>query len=52
MGNFCSKYAYEIDQLVGPVMVLFCWVLRHMNYYWLFNAKSSLYIYIKYIGFG
>ena len=27
-------------------------VLWHINHYRLFNAKSSLYIYIKYIGFG
>ena len=31
---------------------LVCWVLWHINLCWLFNAKSSLYIYIKYIGFG
>ena len=29
--------------------VLFLW---HINHYRLFNAKSSSYIYIKYIGFG
>ena len=33
-------------------MIWFRWVLWHMNYCGLFNAKSSLYIYIKYIGFG
>ena len=27
-------------------------VLWHIKHCWLFNAKSSLYIYIKYIGFG
>ena len=37
-------------------MVLFCfvwlgWVLWHINHCRLFNAKSSLYIYIKYIWF-
>ena len=32
-------------------MILFGWVLRHINHCRLFNAKSSLYIYIKYIGF-
>ena len=26
-------------------------VLWHINYYWLFNAKSCFYIYIKYIWF-
>ena len=29
-----------------------CQVLWHFNHCRLFNAKSSLYIYIKYIGFG
>ena len=28
------------------------WVLWHINHCRLFNAKSSLYIYIRYIGFG
>ena len=28
------------------------WILLHINYWRLFNAKSSLYIYIKYILFG
>ena len=32
-------------------MIWFGWVLWHINYCMLFNAKSSLYIYIKYIGF-
>ena len=27
------------------------WVLWHINHCWLFNAKSSIYIYIKYIQF-
>ena len=33
-------------------MIWFGLVLWHINQYRLFNAKSSLYIYIKYIGFG
>ena len=33
-------------------MIWFGWVLWHINRCRLFNAKSSLYIYIKYIGFG
>ena len=33
-------------------MIWFGWVLWHINHCRLFNAKSSLYIYIKYIGFG
>ena len=33
-------------------MIRFGWVLWHINHSRLFNAKSSLYIYIKYIGFG
>ena len=30
----------------------YVWVLLHINYCRLFDAKFSLYIYIKYIGFG
>ena len=33
-------------------MIWFGWLLWHINLCWLFNTKSSLYIYIKYIGFG
>ena len=33
-------------------MIWFGWVLWHINHCRLFNAKSTLYIYIKYIGFG
>ena len=33
-------------------MIWFGWVLWHFNHCRLFNAKSSLYIYIKYISFG
>ena len=33
-------------------MIWFGWVLCHINNCILFNAKSSSYIYIKYIGFG
>ena len=33
-------------------MIWFGWVLWHINQCRLFNAKSSLYIYIKYIRFG
>ena len=33
-------------------MIWFGWVLWHINHFRLFNAKSSLYIYIKYIWFG
>ena len=32
-------------------MICFGWVLWHINYFMLFNSKSSLYIYIKYIWF-
>ena len=35
-----------------PYLVWFSLVLWHINHCRLFNAKSSLYIYIKYIGFG
>ena len=33
-------------------MIWLGWVLWHINHRRLFNAKFSLYIYIKYIGFG
>ena len=33
-------------------MIWFGWVLWHINHCRLFNAKSFLYIYIKYIGSG
>ena len=33
-------------------MIWLGWVLWHINHCRLFKAKSSLYIYIKYIGFG
>ena len=33
-------------------MIWFGWVLRQINHCRLFNTKSSLYIYIKYIWFG
>ena len=33
-------------------MIWFGWVLWHIKPYRLFNAKPSLYIYMKHIGFG
>ena len=33
-------------------MIWFGWVLLRINHCWLFNAKSSLYLYIRYIWFG
>ena len=33
-------------------MIWLGWVLWHINHCRLFNTKSSLYIYIKYIGFN
>ena len=33
-------------------MILYGCVLWHVNSYKLFNAKSCLYIYLKYTGFG
>ena len=41
-----SLYGYII------YMIWLGLVLWYINYYRLFNAKSSLYMYIKYIGFG
>ena len=42
-------YTYILDILD---LVWFGLVLWHINHCRLFNAKSSLYIYIRYIGFG
>ena len=47
MPNPLSTYILNIYDLVG-----LGWVLWHINHCRLFNAKSSLYIYIKYIWFG
>ena len=44
MPNPLYTYILHIYDLV--------WVLWHINHCRLFNAKSSLYIYIKYIGCG
>ena len=42
----CSLY------VIWLIVCSFSWVLWHINHCWLFNAKSSLYIYIKHIWFG
>ena len=56
--------SYGISAIVGYLMpnplsiyvlnifIWFCWVLWRINHCRLFNANSSLYIYIKYIWFG
>ena len=38
--------------LLNIYMIWFGLVIWHINHCWLFNTKSSLYIYVKYIGFG
>ena len=38
-----SFFTYILD-----INVWFGWVLWHINHCWLFNAKSSFYIYIRY----
>ena len=43
-----SLYTY----ILNIYMIWFGWLLWHINHCRLFNAKSSLYIYIKYILFG
>ena len=40
---------YDDDEIY---MIWFDWVLWHINLCRLFIAISSLYIYIKYVGFG
>ena len=47
MPNPPYTYILNIYDLVG-----LGWVLLHISHCRLFNVKSSLYIYIKYIGFG
>ena len=42
---------YLNNEVIGLIGRLFGWVLWHINLCRLFNAKSSLYIYIKYIWF-
>ena len=37
---------------ISSIYVWFGWVLCYITHCRLFNTKSSLYIYIKYIGFG
>ena len=47
MPNLLYTYILNIYDLVW-----FGWTLWHINHCRLFNAKPSLYIYIKYIWFG
>ena len=42
----------QTNLIFNKRFVWFGWVLWHINHSRLFNAKSSLYIYIKYIEFG
>ena len=44
MPNPLYTYILNINDIV-------CWILGHINYWRLFNAKSSFYIYIKYLQF-
>ena len=58
---FSLVWFYGISTIVGYLMpnplytyirnIWLGWVLWHINHYRLFNAKSSLYIYIEYIWF-
>ena len=53
--SFCVFGSYNSVSLKNNLLFLclwFHWVLWHINHCRLFNAKSSLYIYIKYIAFG
>ena len=62
--SICSIFFLCMESCLGYVfkqkcclkifacLIWFGWVLWHINHYRLFNAKSSLYKYIKYIGFG
>ena len=44
-----KKILFYIDMKLFRFLVFAGWVLWHINHCRLFNAKSSLYIYIKYI---
>ena len=45
-----NKVLYKLNSF--RFQFKFGWVLWHINHFGLFNAKSSLYIYIEYIEFG
>ena len=47
-----ERYAIKLCFKLGIYRIWFGWVLQHIKHSRLFNAKSSLYIYIKYIWFG
>ena len=51
MPNPLLTYIY-IYIYIYIYMIWFGWVFCHINHYRLFNAKSSLYIYIKYMWFA
>ena len=49
----CQKtFVFHFLKTISIIQSLFGLVLWHINHCRLFNAKSSLYIHIKYIGFG
>ena len=48
--NACTKKSGNL--LNAPHMIWFGWVLCHINHCRLFNPKSSLYIYTKYVQFS
>ena len=59
--TYWRKYRVHVSKEVCNIFLqvfsllyvhLFGWVLWHINHCWLFNAKSCLYIYIRYIWFG
>ena len=52
MPNLLYTYIYIYIYIYEIYMIWFVRVLRHINHCRLFTAKSSLYIYIEYIGFG
>ena len=50
MGNQTCLFGFKSSDLI--LIIWFGWFLWHINHCWLFNAKSSLYLYIRYISFG
>ena len=50
VGHLMPNYLYTY--ILNIYMISFGWLLWYIDHCWLFNAKSSLYIYIKYIWFA
>ena len=47
-----KSWLVSLAFVIRTAKVWFVWILWYINHCWLFNAKSSINIYIKYRGFG